>query len=246
MPRSRSIRRSQNSEHRFPKVQRAAIETGAPCEASILVQLTTASVPFKSDVGSSCRGITDQNLPKGISIFSNLVSTPIEQVLASNRVLIASNNNLLAHHQNLDPNDFGVTQGNSSSHDPAAQKDTNPHDVNNQTESFKKKSWANWTISNCKRWNGCNSSDRHRIGVIDLAFGTQGSIDYDLQHRDPTSTSSTGTIIARRSIRPNGKKKCIAISRRIGLTRIGHYHGGLTPDEITENGQCTAVDWSQQ
>ncbi|NJN23235.1 MAG: hypothetical protein HC810_00950 [Acaryochloridaceae cyanobacterium RL_2_7] len=42
------------------------------------------------------------------------------------------------------------------------------------------------------------------------------------------------------------KVRCLVISRRIGLTRIGYYQGGLSPQEITNEGQCKTLEWDQQ
>lgn len=41
-------------------------------------------------------------------------------------------------------------------------------------------------------------------------------------------------------------KKCVAISQTLGLTRIGDYEGPLAPSDITTEGVCTAMKWTQQ
>jgi hypothetical protein len=46
--------------------------------------------------------------------------------------------------------------------------------------------------------------------------------------------------------RQNGKKKCIAISSTLGLTRVGTYVGGTDPNSITQTGVCTALEWNKQ
>lgn len=205
--------------------QRMAIRGGQSCESSFLVQLQPAKFSFKPDTSSSCQSI-QQSFPEGVSIFTNLVSTPMDEVVIAKSGWLASNHMLIAKR------DSGI--GHKFGHG----KEKNQNQKQNQ-----KKSWKKWSLSNCKAWGGCNRSDRDKIGIVSLDYGRQGSINYAVQN---SPTSSTGTVVALPSHKTDGKMKCLAISRRIGLTRLGYYSGELTPAEMTENGKCTTVEWNKQ
>jgi type II secretory pathway pseudopilin PulG len=79
---------------------------------------------------------------------------------------------------------------------------------------------------------------------VAIAFGVFGSAEFGVVGGSPTQDSS-GKIVAfipEKTV----KKKCIAISSTLGLTRVGDYSGGVTPEQITQEGVCTALDWTKQ
>jgi type II secretory pathway pseudopilin PulG len=85
---------------------------------------------------------------------------------------------------------------------------------------------------------------------VAVAFGIYGSAEFSVvgQTIEPTSAPKdpSGKIVAYIPDRSNVQKKCIAISNTLGLTRVGNYTGGVTPEEITRGGVCTALDWTTQ
>ena len=86
------------------------------------------------------------------------------------------------------------------------------------------------------------------LEVADIKFNTLGSAEFSIQSAVQSPllpTDPTGKVVAFVD-NPNVKKKCVAISSTLGLTRLGIYTGDITPTEITDRGVCTALDWKQQ
>jgi prepilin-type N-terminal cleavage/methylation domain-containing protein len=82
---------------------------------------------------------------------------------------------------------------------------------------------------------------------VKVEFGILGGADFGIANSSSVSSSdSTGKIVALISSRNNGKKRCIAISNTLGLTRVGNYVGETDPVSITNSGICTAFDWDKQ
>jgi Tfp pilus assembly protein FimT len=80
-----------------------------------------------------------------------------------------------------------------------------------------------------------------------VEFGLLGGADFSIASSSTaTSDNATGKIVALVSSRTNGKKRCIAISNTLGLTRVGNYVGETIPNAITNSGICTAFDWDKQ
>jgi prepilin-type N-terminal cleavage/methylation domain-containing protein len=83
-----------------------------------------------------------------------------------------------------------------------------------------------------------------------VTFGIYGSAEFSVVGAKAGATTApkdpSGQIVAYIAERKNVQKKCIAISNTLGLTRVGNYTGGVTPEEITEGGICTALDWTTQ
>jgi hypothetical protein len=95
---------------------------------------------------------------------------------------------------------------------------------------------------------GNNVPNAPQVEVANITFNSLGSAEFSIQSAiqfpllppDPT-----GKVVAFVD-NPNVKKKCVAISSTLGLTRVGIYTGDITPTEITDRGVCTALDWKQQ
>jgi type II secretory pathway pseudopilin PulG len=85
---------------------------------------------------------------------------------------------------------------------------------------------------------------------VAVTFGIYGSAEFGVVGQMPGTTTGvrdpSGKIVAYIPTRQNVQKKCIAISNTLGLTRVGNYTGGVTPEEITQGGVCTALDWTTQ
>ena len=240
--------------------QRAAIRNREYCESSVLVKLKSKKSKFNPDVSSSCVGLSSEDLPKDVSIYSNVNVTPMSDVVASQPNLVASNALIVSDSQPIlfadsgDDDDLSNGKGNKYGHDKKNQKKSctltlglNPKlvcdDGSSSTEEPKTpKSWRKWNRKNCKAW-GCTSSGLRNTGVVNLEYGQNGSINYGLPEE---STTATGMIVATSSNNPNGRKKCLAVSRRIGLTRLGNYEGQISADGLSEAGECTTQSWREQ
>ena len=82
---------------------------------------------------------------------------------------------------------------------------------------------------------------------IDIKYGVLGGAEFAIQ--DPTLSTtrdSSGKIVAFVPSQQNPKKKCIAVSSTLGLTRVGTYVGETDPASITQSGVCTALEWNKQ
>lgn len=103
---------------------------------------------------------------------------------------------------------------------------------------------AQWTCENFGWF--CPPEEAPAIKQVDVVFGQQGRIDFDVVSSQQNPVDPSGKMVAFLGGREDGKKKCIAISRRIGLTRIGTYSGSFDPAAITDTGVCTSLDWKKQ
>lgn len=82
---------------------------------------------------------------------------------------------------------------------------------------------------------------------FEIKYGVLGGAEFAIRGLNTSATrDSSGKIIAFVPERQNGKKKCIAISSTLGLTRVGTYVGETDPDSITQTGVCTALEWNKQ
>jgi prepilin-type N-terminal cleavage/methylation domain-containing protein len=83
--------------------------------------------------------------------------------------------------------------------------------------------------------------------AFEIKYGVLGGAEFAVQGLNTSTTKdASGKIIAFVPERQNGKKKCIAISSTLGLTRVGTYVGGTDPNSITQTGVCTALEWNKQ
>jgi type II secretory pathway pseudopilin PulG len=82
---------------------------------------------------------------------------------------------------------------------------------------------------------------------FEIKYGVLGGAEFTIQGLNTTPTrDSSGKIIAFVPERQNGRKKCIAVSSTLGLTRVGTYAGEIDPASITQTGVCTALEWNKQ
>ena len=102
----------------------------------------------------------------------------------------------------------------------------------------------------CKTFNKCPPGGTESLGddpkVVDVMYGAQGAVSYNVYSDRSVVDDMTGKFVLFVSDHPRGKQKCIAVSKRIGLTRIGNYRGGMSPAEITDEGICTSKRWDKQ
>jgi prepilin-type N-terminal cleavage/methylation domain-containing protein len=90
-----------------------------------------------------------------------------------------------------------------------------------------------------------SSSSSSSSSGVNIKYGVLGGAEFAIQGTS-TARDASGKIIAYVPERQNGKKKCIAISSTLGLTRVGTYVGDTDPDSITQTGVCTALEWNKQ
>lgn len=86
-------------------------------------------------------------------------------------------------------------------------------------------------------------------GSVVVQYSPLGSADFVISSAvapPATPVDPTGKVVAFIASKPQVKKKCVAISSNLGLTRIGVYTGGTNPKDITDTGVCSALDWKQQ
>jgi Tfp pilus assembly protein FimT len=86
-------------------------------------------------------------------------------------------------------------------------------------------------------------------GSVVVQYSPLGSADFAISSAvtpPATPVDPTGKVVAFIASKPQVKKKCVAISSNLGLTRIGVYTGSTDPKEITDTGLCSALDWKQQ
>lgn len=81
---------------------------------------------------------------------------------------------------------------------------------------------------------------------IKILFNHLGTASFEI-HESPTvavNADSSGKVVAYIP-KQEESSRCLAISQRIGLVRIGKYQGDLDSAAITD-GVCTALDWKEQ
>ncbi|NJN24318.1 MAG: hypothetical protein HC810_07960 [Acaryochloridaceae cyanobacterium RL_2_7] len=65
--------------------QRAAIRNVNSCSTSVLVQTSSSSADFQPALGSSCQDMVLPAFPKGVTVLSNLKTTPMVDIMMSQR-----------------------------------------------------------------------------------------------------------------------------------------------------------------
>ena len=194
------------------------------------MQLTgEAAAPpdFQAGILNSCNATAGNGrLAEGISVVTNLAPNPDMVSLLSTRP------------QSLTPTSSSFAGGAGLIGSSGDQGD----------QGFWEQA-AQWACDNwgwCPDDSGTTSSPTENVGIVDIAFGNQGSVTYEVQTALSMPPDSTGKVVAFISDRPEAKQKCVAISKTLGLTRVGKYQGALSPTDITDEGICTASDWTEQ
>ncbi len=147
--------------------------------------------------------------------------------------------------------------GNSNSNNSGSNSNSNNSGSNNANERNKK----NTITGTCLTSGAPNlpddvsmstniidsSSSSSSSSGVNIKYGVLGGAEFAIQGISTSTTrDASGKIIAYVPERQNGKKKCIAISSTLGLTRVGTYVGDTDPDSITQTGVCTALEWNKQ
>ena len=86
-------------------------------------------------------------------------------------------------------------------------------------------------------------------GSVVIQFNSLGSADFSISSAVTSPAlpvDPTGKVVAFIPANLQIKKKCVAISSTLGLTRVGTYTGNISPSDITDQGVCTALDWKNQ
>lgn len=81
--------------------------------------------------------------------------------------------------------------------------------------------------------------------LAQVAFGNNGGLNYEVKSDSENPADLSGKIVLYTRDRQQDTQKCVVLSKRLGLARIGSYRGGLTQSDITR-GLCTAREWNTQ
>ncbi|MEM9137104.1 MAG: prepilin-type N-terminal cleavage/methylation domain-containing protein [Cyanobacteria bacterium P01_F01_bin.42] len=95
----------------------------------------------------------------------------------------------------------------------------------------------------CSRPSSSSSSGDPKIAQV--AFGKSGNILFNIRSSIRVPDDPSGKLVLYTRDKEERTQKCIVISRRLGLTRVGSYRGELGQEDITK-GRCTATDWKTQ
>ncbi|MCM1983074.1 pilus assembly FimT family protein [Lyngbya confervoides] len=214
--------------------QRQAIQGGQPCVASLVVQtLEQAQIfpSFQSGIVNACGPTHDRGpLLAGVSVVSNLSPNPSKTQSLANGLPSLESGSV-----------EGLELGDNAEDDWIGETDPNL-DLTVWEQS------GQWF---CENWGWCREQNSSaalvdNAAVVDIAFRPQGTVDYQVQTDQSIPPDPTGKIVAFVSDRPQAKQRCIAISKRLGLTRLGTYEGPLSPTAMTDTGVCTALEWKKQ
>ncbi len=187
--------------------------------------------------GQSClAGIRVQNSDGGVlsaTPFQSLIvaSCQSEQEVLPQKISVVSNMKA--------GSTFAAATGTSQS------SETSTEGSSSEEQEFWEQAAA-WACENYGWFCSPESSQLAETRVVDVEYGEQGRVHFGVVSDQQPPADPAGKIVAFISTRPEGKKKCIAISRRVGLTRIGNYSGSYDPNAMTNGGICTSVDWKQQ
>lgn len=92
----------------------------------------------------------------------------------------------------------------------------------------------------------CTGSNKNGATIVETSYEQDGHAAFQIQSKIPSPVDPSGKVVVYNQERPQSRKKCIAISRRIGLARVGTYTGSLEPSLMTDEGICTALEWKDQ
>ena len=196
--------------------QRQAIRQGESCDVAVLINQTGT-------------GSEPSQLSSGI--YANCV--PQQGFTFDQKILTASNMVPLGTAVSADDTEeSNQGTGNSKKNDQTARN-------------------AAWCANhpNLQWHRKCNedqSSQNRTIAYAESTFGHNGNITFRVQSGTKNPVDPSGKLVVFSRRKKDGTKKCIAISRRLGLTRIGTYTGPLDPVDITDVGICTALEWNKQ
>ena len=79
-----------------------------------------------------------------------------------------------------------------------------------------------------------------------MFYRPDGAVKFGIHSQSSAPTDSSGKMVFYHEGDSKKKPRCLVISRRLGLMRVGQYSGSLDPTEMTEKGACTSEDWDKQ
>ena len=89
-----------------------------------------------------------------------------------------------------------------------------------------------------------NSTEPQNLAQV--SYNATGGVNFRINSALATPIDPSGKIVLYNENRARNKKKCLVISRRLGLTRLGNYSGGLDAESISDDGVCRVQDWTEQ
>ena len=199
--------------------QRQAIRNHDVCDVGITInhsQTQTTEATSPAEMYVDCLTSKDQTFSKKIQVASNIV--PFGSVIAQSEV----------------SNDYEFGDD---------EKDSKKADKNAAwCEKHKTHNHKNWD----KKCSQSEPEQGNPIVFSEASFGQNGIANFDIFSNNTSAPDPTGKIVIYTQGKEAGVKKCIALSQRIGLTRIGNYNGNLDPSSITDDGVCTSLKWNKQ
>ena len=207
--------------------QRQAIRKGDVCDVGVMInhpESETVQTNFPSELYTDCSPSEEQTFSNKIRVTSNI--KPLG--------LIASD---------IEFSDEGKNK---------KDKDKKDKDDKESKKAAKNAAWCEkHKTHNHKNWDkkcsGSQTGQGEPINFSEASFSPDGHLNFYIQKGSNTIASdSSGKIVIYNLGKETNSKKCIAISRRLGLTRLGNYKGKLDSVSITEDGICTSIAWDKQ
>ena len=87
-----------------------------------------------------------------------------------------------------------------------------------------------------------NNSNR----VVQMAYRPDGSVNFGIMSQAAYPIDPSGKMVFYNEGDAEKHQRCMVISRRLGLIRVGHYSGSLDPEQMTDQGTCQTDSWDQQ
>jgi Tfp pilus assembly protein FimT len=216
--------------------QRYAIRTSKACDISLVI-------PGDGQQGTEISGpclSSSQKLPDGVKISTNLVSTLVGGPAAQKTVPAG----ITIQPASLGPTLIAVSSDTTTNNGITNGSKTQTNQATDSTQTCK--SSVKCLPGTVDPAETVDLAETVQVGIV---YGRYGGADFTVETgvTPPDSPADpSGKFVTYLPNRPEGKKRCVAISRTLGLTRVGIYSGELDPAAITDGGVCTATDWSTQ
>jgi Tfp pilus assembly protein FimT len=231
--------------------QRQAIRGTQVC--TVTLQLAPVAESSTSTQSSNSAGTQS-----GVNVNVNTGNLNVNANVGSNGVNVNSNS---GHGNNSGSGNNGGSNNSGSGNNGGSNNSGGGSSSSNSSSSAQPENSKNTVSGNCLTSGApdlpenvsmasnilsSNPSSSAASG-IDIKYGVLGGAEFTIQGLNTSTTSdASGKIIAFVPERQSAKKKCIAVSSTLGLTRVGTYVGETDPAAITRTGLCTALEWNKQ
>ena len=169
----------------------------------------------------------DDNLLSPSMVYSEC--SPVKDSLLSNETIVATN---LKPPQTEQSSEGNLVDPNSTS---KFVQETYEWCVDHQSHNHE------YWDDVCKHFQ-----QKPSLEFAQLYYRPDGAVKFWIHSQSSTPSDSSGKMVFYKAGDSKKKPKCLVMSRRLGLLRVGQYSGSLDPTEMTENGACTSDDWDKQ